>query len=129
MLNCQNITEANPAACIHWISGDIETLRLPKGIVVTASAEMPSPDPSSCDQAPFPRCWILFMAFDNLYGRLVVLADDTSSIKNIPKIAKDAADPGIECLNSINMFKLQSQVDCKLPHRKLMSKPNPHLVL
>ena len=28
-------------------------LRLPKGIVVTASAEMPSPDPSSGDQAPW----------------------------------------------------------------------------
>ena len=80
MLNCQNITEANPAACIHWISGDIETLRLPKGIVVTASAEMPSPDPSSCDQAPFPGCWILFMAFDILYGCLVSLSHCTGVI-------------------------------------------------
>ena len=44
------------------------------------------------------------MAFDILYGRHVVLADDTSSIKNIHKIAsaKGAADPNIECLNSIN---------------------------
>ena len=44
------------------------------------------------------------MAFDILYGRLVVLTDDTSSIKNIHKIAsaKGAADPGIESLNSIN---------------------------
>ena len=41
------------------------------------------------------------MALDILYGRLVVLADDTSSIKNIHKIAsaKPAADPSIECLN------------------------------
>ena len=80
---------------------DIETLRRPKGIVVSASAETPSPDPSSCDQVLFPGWWILFMAFDILYGRLVVLADDTSSIKNIHKIAsaKGAADPSIECLN------------------------------
>ena len=53
---------------------DIETLRRPKGIVVSASAKMPSPDPSSRDQAPFPGCWILFKAFDILYGRLVSLS-------------------------------------------------------
>ena len=33
---------------------DIETLSRPKGIVVYASAERPSPDPSSCDQVLFP---------------------------------------------------------------------------
>ena len=73
---------------------DIETLRRPKGIVVSASAETPSPDPSSCDQVLLPGWWILFMAFNILYLRLVVLAVDTSSIKNIHKIAsaKGAAD-------------------------------------
>ena len=47
---------------------DIETLRRPKGIVVSASAETPSPDPSSCDQVLFPGGWILFMAFVILYS-------------------------------------------------------------
>ena len=78
---------------------DIETLRRPKGIVVSASAETPSPDPSSCDQVIFPRCWILFMAFDILYGRFVVLADDTSLIKNNPKIASARAQR-IQALNA-----------------------------
>ena len=78
---------------------DIETLRRPKGIVVSASAETPSPDPSSCDQVIFPGCWILFMAFDILYGRFVVLADDTSLIKNNPKIASARAQR-IQALNA-----------------------------
>ena len=51
--------------------------------VASATAEMPSPDPSSGDQAQFPGCWILFMAFDILYGRLVVLADDTTRVTGV----------------------------------------------
>ena len=78
---------------------DIETLKRPKGIVVSASAETPSPDPSSYDQVPFPGWWILFMAFDILYGRFVVLADDTSLIKNNPKIASARAQR-IQALNA-----------------------------
>ena len=60
--------------------------------VVSATAEMPSPDPSSGDQAPFPGCWILFMAFDILYGRPVVLADDTtiSLSPNFPNSLTDS---------------------------------------
>ena len=51
--------------------------------VETASAELPSPDPSSEDQARFPGCWILFMAFSIFYGPLVVLADDTTRVTGV----------------------------------------------